>query len=260
MKPWRQAFYSFLETSSPPFSSEIPIRIDLQLPELPIFSPTSHDPDHLTSNFGRLLFAKPSTCRLAASVLYTLSRTFGWHLPPSDGIVAHAFAAFLLPDSKSQVKNSKDKEKSDTHLESLMDEYMNHTLSLGLKVIYLSGNNVNAFQLLSSLAAPNNVSIFTASSLLAGDEFDLLNSLAPEQKALVDHEIFLRASTFGGSEDRLEAWGISLRRHKLSEKVDWLRDSVGESRVIGDEWSVIWGEKKTWSGGERGMVLKTLWP
>jgi hypothetical protein len=104
-------------------------------------------------------------------------------------------------------------------------------------------------------ASLRSVNVTTKYDLLSGGDLEELRRLTWDQQALVDYEILLRSSTFGGIAESSFAWNIALKRNKLTwkEAEDCLNGERGQTFEDGLSW--LYGQP-----GRLTLCAYSMWP
>jgi len=240
---WRAAFDSWLaKLSSRPPSSSFPIMI--AVPDAAFEWPTApYESPSFMKAFGRILQLQKEARELAAIVLYELSLTLkdGKEINPALGITKNSFygAHLLTAKDATAVGWPGYDIQADTYLKNAADRL--------LDVIYVASGNPDEVQTFKDKAwTDHNISVTSKDRLLKGNDLERLNNLTWDQQDLVDYEVMLKSSAFGGMEYSSFAVNVALRRHMLAEDVNQGLGEVGSpgqpSFIISDDFSRILGD------------------
>jgi hypothetical protein len=133
--------------------------------------------------------------------------------------------------------------------------YINQALSANLSTIYVSSGNPADITKFRKQASLKSVNVTTKHDLLSGSDLDNLKALPWDQQALVDYEVLLRSSTFGGIAESSFAWNIALGRNKLTwkESKDYLNGEGGRTFEDGLSW--LYGRP-----GGLTLCAYSMWP
>jgi hypothetical protein len=244
---WRKNFDEWVDSETTPLFRNHPILVDLNTPLFQF--PLSYDKSTFVQNFGRILRPRPDTTRLAATLLFELSRKFSVNLGPGEGITPRAFmGAHLRTDVDAIAAGWPGYDTQATI-------YINQALSANLSTIYVTSGNPADVTKFRKQAALKSLNVTTKHDLLSGGELEELKRLTWDQQALVDYEVLLRSSTFGGIAESSFAWNIALRRNKLSwkESKEYLNGEGGQTFEDGLSW--LYG-----SPGGLTLCAYSMWP
>lgn len=218
---WSSSFAQYLNHTHPiPPSATKPILVALQKPLLEF--PLSYDDRHFVPQFGRLIRFREDTRRIAAAVLYALSQKHNLELEyTSDNPILpqQFYGAHLRTGIDATAAGW-------TPYAIQSANYLSEATSQLLPVMYVASGNA---QDLARLAETNrSIAIETKESLLSApptvdvppapakgfeNEWRELQTLNWDQQLLVDYEVLLRSSVFGGTWESSFSWNIAMRRH-----------------------------------------------
>lgn len=240
---WRVSFDAFLNSKTPRgISSSSPIII--QIHNVLLEFPLSYDTTFFVRNFGRIFRFREDVRRLAATLLFEISDKYSPNQRPASKIALHAFFGAHLRTASDAMKAGWPSYNGQA------TAYLAQAAHHNLSTIYVasgSGPDISRFR---SDAALQNRTIITKEDLLSGADLEALGRLTWDQQALVDFEVLLKSSQFGGIEQSSFAWKIALRRHLLSRTDDYLLGA----QALEDEFSVIYGS------GSMGYFPLAMWP
>ncbi|TVY37080.1 hypothetical protein LOCC1_G007119, partial [Lachnellula occidentalis] len=227
---WSSAFMKFLNTSHPaPFSASVPVLVSLDPPLLQF--PLSYDDALLVGNFGRMLRFREDVRRLAATVLYAMDKKFEMGVDPDFAGVQPGlfYGAHLRTDADAKAANW-------TPYAKQAENYLKHARHMGLSTIYLTTGNQEDAKIFTETAANLSIDVTTKEELLTGKRFQQelkeMKSLTWDQRGLIDFEVLLRSSIFGGTHESSFDWNIAMRRHVVVGDGRWARlgGDAGESK------------------------------
>ncbi|TVY87504.1 hypothetical protein LAWI1_G008364 [Lachnellula willkommii] len=239
---WSSAFKTHLNTTHPtPFSASIPILVSLETPLLQF--PLSYDDTLLVANFGRMLRFREDVRRLAATVLYAMDKQFGMGFDldlagvrPGLFYGAHLRTA---PDAKAA---------GWTPYARQAENYLTHARGKELSTIYLTTGNQEDAKTFTETAANLSISVTTKEDLLAGKRFQRelveMKSLTWDQRGLIDYEVLLRSSVFGGTHESSFDWNVAMRRHVVVGDGRWARIGGGGGESKSYKRDEVEGNKK----------------
>jgi hypothetical protein len=243
---WSLSFHQHLNYTHPvPPTAAKPLLVTLPKPLLEF--PLTYDDPHFVPAFGRLLRFREDVRRLAAAVLFALSKKHDLDLTfNADNTIAPSafYGAHLRTGVDAQAAGW-------TTYEVQSQNYLSEAIKYDLDVMYVASSNAAD---LARLAAANmSIAIETKESLL-GTVVEADKSMAPakgferewaelttlgwDQQLLVDYEVLLRSTIFGGTWESSFSWNVAMRRHVI---------------VGGGAWRVI---SKREEGVQQGMMEK----
>ncbi|KAK0108626.1 hypothetical protein ONS95_003419 [Cadophora gregata] len=223
---WSQDFHSFLNITHPvPPSATKPILVSLAAPLMQF--PLTYDDPHLVAQFGRILRFRPDVRRIAATTVYALNTKYKLGLQPRRDVIQGKFYGAHLRTGQDAVAAGWTAYGVQEH------NYIAHARKANLALIYLTSTteqDVEAFRntaanalmsvetkesLLASVSSPESPSVYTP---LKGfeEEWKLLQGLSWDQQLLVDFEVLLRSSLFGGMWESSFSWNVAMRRHVVA--------------------------------------------
>jgi hypothetical protein len=194
--------------------------------------PTSYDSPSFTANFGLILQFRRDIRRLAAAVLHALSDTYSLHIDPRAGITTHAYLG-------AHLRTAIDASSAGwTPYADQAARYLAQTAAHNLPVIYVaSGDPESTARFRRDARTFGDISVATKYDLLGGEELEAMERLTWDQQALIDYEVLLRSSSFGGIYQSSFAWNVALRRHVAGESYRWdAMEGVG-GQTWDDEFS-----------------------
>ncbi|GAB7364412.1 hypothetical protein MBLNU230_g4954t1 [Neophaeotheca triangularis] len=212
----------------------------------------AHQPhSRLRRNFGQILRIKPEIRRLAAVAIHALSSSHNLAIDPIDPIPRKAFyGAHLRAENDAAAAGWL--ANPDANFTAQTTSYLSQATSHGLRTLYIASGNTTQISEFVTLASTNSppLNLTTKHSLLPPSDLAILETLTWDQQALVDYEVLLRCSLFGGIVKSSFAYNLAMTRGLWVEDAGWVVEpfAVGErevgvafddgvSRVLGrDEW------------------------
>ena len=245
--PWRQELDQWLEKETSSLDKSKPVLV------------TSWDPGRGKAvlddgiafyyHYGRILQLKPDIRRLASTAMAEMKRRFDLNINPSDNIYRKAFFGAHLRTSKDAVKAGWNPD-----FDEQTEHYLSQAHVSNLKVIYAAGGNDEDLRRFTDKAANRGVQLVTKYDLLSGNDLRELINLSWDQRGLMDFEILMKSSVFGGYSRSSFSHNVAFRRHFLSEVSDPFTDP--QDRFV-DELSRLYGRfDENWES----ETLRTMWP
>jgi len=227
---WSTSFKAFLNTSRPDFSAQKPVLVNLGNPLLQF--PLSYDDPRLISNFGRILRFRPDVRRVAAAVLYALSKKHDLKLDPGRISEGKFYGAHLRTGNDAKVAGWTGYEVQSANYLATAEHYK-------LPAIYLVSSSASSISAFTLAASNSSIGVETKTTLLGGadgrgergfeDEWKALGSMNWDVQLLIDYEVLLHSSIFGGIWESSFSWGVAMRRHIVaSGEGGW--KGIGEKR------------------------------
>jgi hypothetical protein len=215
---WSANFLEALNASHPePFTAVKPVLVNIGTPLLQF--PLSYDDPYLISNFGRLLIQRPDVRRIAAAVLYALSKKHSLNLDPGKITPGKFYGAHLRTGNDAKVAGWTGYEVQSANYLATAEHYK-------LPAIYLVSSSVASIAAFTVKAANLSIATETKDTLLGGaelrgekgfeDEWRALERMNWDVQLLVDYEVLLRSSIFGGVWESSFSWGVAMRRHVVA--------------------------------------------
>ncbi len=217
--------------------------------------PLSYDDPHFVPHFGRILRFREDTRRIAAAVLYALAQKYnldlglqktepfisggqfyGAHLRTGEDATAAAWTPFEIQSAN----------------------YMSEMKRYNLPVMYVAGG-IPADLAALSAAANSSFVVETKESLLSErkviseplvakkgfeSEWNELQTLTWDQQQLVDYEVLLRSSIFGGTWESTFTWNVAMRRHVIIGGGAWKTIAKREESEVEERQVEEAGEKR----------------
>ncbi|GAB7355750.1 hypothetical protein MBLNU459_g6439t1 [Dothideomycetes sp. NU459] len=200
-------------------------------------------------NFGRVLELRPDVRRLAATAMREMARRFGLYIDPAQNIYRDAFFGAHLRTSDDAVKAGWNPD-----FDEQTDHYLAQATRANLKVVYAAGGNDRDLRRFAEKAARRGVNVVNKYDLLARNDLSELVNLSWDQRGLLDLEILMKASAFGGYTRSSFSHNVAFRRHFLSEIKDPF--SNPKDRFV-DELSRLYGR---YDSNWETETLHTMWP
>ncbi|KAI7108277.1 hypothetical protein KC352_g36609, partial [Hortaea werneckii] len=150
-----------------------------------------------------------------------------------------------------------------TNFSAQTDAYIAHALSHGLRTIYVSSGSAEEIARFASKAASHSppLTVVSKHSLLPPQGLRDLDALTWDQQALVDYEVLLRASVFGGFVKSSFSYNIAMTR------AQWGKDRgrvVEPWRVLHEEVGVAFDDGLSRvvgrDGWHEGRIPRGMWP
>ncbi|PQE11510.1 alteRNAtive oxidase protein [Rutstroemia sp. NJR-2017a BVV2] len=216
---WAGNFTIWLNESQPDFSAEKPVRVTIQ-PSL-LQWPLNYDEPQFVAHFGRLVRPTLEIRTLASTVLYSLSRHFNLNVDPEQGIQAHKFYGAHLRTSSDATAAGW------TPFETQTKNYLQAAKHNHLSLIYLvsaSDHDIQRFTLHAQNYTSHPITVTTARSLLSllPSALKSYNYLSPAQRSLIDYEVLLKSTIFGGTLESSFSWSVAMRRHVVWGNGTWV--------------------------------------
>lgn len=202
--------------------------------------------------------------RVAAGVLYSMSSEYNLSLDASRGIEQGKYFGAHLRTSEDAVKAGW------PNYTVQSSNYLSGAKKARLGLVYLTtGNTIDATKF-TRAAERIGIRVTTKNHLLSlpglEQELHIMKSLNAtwDQWAIIDYEVLLRASQFGGMFESSYSWNAVMRRHVVDGNGTW--NSIGEGRMgklgrqecFKDGLSTIYGPRDL--GGMRWQFPLALWP
>ncbi|KAF7863241.1 hypothetical protein EAF04_007323 [Stromatinia cepivora] len=216
---WAKDFTNWLNKTNTKFSEKQPMRVTIK--ESLLHWPLNHDDSDFVAQFGRIIRPNLEIRTLASTVLYTLSRKYNLRYNASEGIQQNMYyGAHLRTGADAQAANW-------TSFGKQTQNYLQACKHHKLRIIYLVCTSENDIKLFTSLAhkyTTYDIHVATAPTLLSLHPNHLTTylTLSSPQRALVNHEMLLKSSIFGGTLESSYSWNIALRRHIVWGNGTWI--------------------------------------
>ena len=185
--------------------------------------------------------------RLAATVLYAMNKKYQLGIDPeAQGIHDGKFYGAHLRTAADAASAGW------TPYSTQSSHYLSHASHNHLPLIYVASGSPPDILLLSQDAANYSfpMEVTTKSLLFAEKGFekekDEMEGLTWDQQALVDYEVLLRASRFGGTWESSFGWNLAMRRHVAMGRGDWIpfeqekTGPSGSSKAKGESNASSW--------------------
>ncbi|EDN93985.1 hypothetical protein SS1G_09852 [Sclerotinia sclerotiorum 1980 UF-70] len=251
---WAKDFTKWLNETNTKFSEKQPMRVTIK--ESLLHWPLNHDDSDFVAQFGRIIRPNLEIRTLASTVLYTLSRKYNLRYNASEGIQENMYyGAHLRTGLDAKAANW-------TSFEKQSQNYLQACKHNKLRVIYLvctSENDINHFTSLAHKYTTYDIHVATAHTLLSLHPNDLTTylTLSSTQRAVLNSEILLKSSIFGGTYESSYSWNIALRRHIVWGNGTWIpqgRDFTFDRGDLVMDWKgedagMRWGPVGGYGGG-----------
>jgi hypothetical protein len=236
---WGRQLHQYLDQKKPLATRRYPLRVHLEIPALYTWPAAADLPD-VARNFGRLLRVRTDARRLAASVLFSLSRRFRLRLDPRVGHQP-ATASFVGVHLRTE-----DDIAGDPQFPAYVTQaayYFNYLVTSKASVAYLAtgatAENVTSF---ADRARDFNVTVVTKKDILDGAELAQLEAMSWDQRALVDYEVMLRAGLVTGTSVSGFAWNLAVRRsYAFGKGPEKVPAADSPNLQWKDDYTALWG-------------------
>ncbi|KAL3423530.1 hypothetical protein PVAG01_05277 [Phlyctema vagabunda] len=257
---WRERFDVWLQNETETFkipkpSPQKPLLVEFDQ-SLLLRQPVDYDGEAIKNTFGRVLQIRSDMRRLAATASYELSKRFNLGLDPEAQLYKQAFFGAHLRTEKDALKAW-----GDANFDTQSDQYIAQAQAKNLSIMYVAtGNPEELLKMEKKAWEKAKIKVVSKYGLLNKGDGDYLRKLTWDQQALVDYEMLLKASDFGGFIKSTFAYNIALRRHIISNVTDPFVESDGVS--FADEYSHIYGthdfkrRKNPWTA----TIRWAMWP
>ncbi|PNS18037.1 hypothetical protein CAC42_3996 [Sphaceloma murrayae] len=225
-------------------------------------------PAPIRRDFGSLLRPPLHIRRLAGVTTHALARRHGLNLLPSAARHPSAFLGAHLRTEPDAVKAGFTSAGHHANFSAQTDAYVAQARRAGLRVIYAASGDKKDLELFRRKAwEGHGLNVTSKADLLEGHDAEELEALSWDQRALVDWEVLLRSSLFGGFVKSSFSFNIAITRAAVGERegrvveerwweVDpatlWERDEMAWR----DRWSTIWGRDE-W---HEKKIPRGAWP
>jgi len=149
--------------------------------------------------------------RLAATVLYAMDTNHDINVDPMAGIQPGKFYGAHLRTAIDAMAAGW------TNYANQSANYLSSAVAHNLPLIYLACGNEGDIERFTDSAGNKSIAVTTKNELLFGlgfkDELAEMQALTWDQQGLVDYEVLLRSSVFGGTWESSFGWNIAMRRH-----------------------------------------------
>ncbi|KAG8624896.1 hypothetical protein KVT40_006647 [Elsinoe batatas] len=230
---------------------------------------TFSHPPRLRRDFGSLLRLPPPIRRLAALTTHALAQRYALPLVPSAPYYPSAFLGAHLRTEPDAVKAGFTTAGTHANFTAQTDAYLSQAVRAGLGVIYAASGSKRDLALFRKKAWDlHRVNVTDKGELLAGTEAgEELEKLSWDQKGLVDWEVLMRCSEFGGFVKSSFAFNIAVTRRAVGEREGrvqegmWWGVDAREMQIRGesawrDRWSTVWGRDE-W---HEKKITRGAWP
>jgi hypothetical protein len=207
----------------------------------------------------RVLRNNPDVRSFAGIAMAALEQMFHGEFPsplvPSDRLHRQAFYGAHLRTEEDTVDAGWQNPCSETECglnwTSQTDAYMKHAIANNLKIVYVASGNASEIERFKVKAAANNVRLTVVDKwdLLGEQKSAELKKLHWDQQALVDLEILMRCSVFGGMAKSSFAAMIIMARSAWMEEQGYVMDPWAAKHrdafvMFEDRFNKIWGRNE----------------
>lgn len=200
---------------------------------------------------GRVLDFRPDARRLAALCMAEISNRFKLEIDPSENIFANSWMGAHLRLDSDAVKAGWNPD-----FEQQTSWYISQALAHNLSIIYAAGGTDSDIASFASEAETYDIQVVAKHDLLFGNDLKELKNLLWDQRALVDFEVLLRGSQYGGYARSSFSHNIAFRRRYNSLQMEDPFE-VSRENHYQDELSVVYGRfDPAWE--DEGV--RTMWP
>ena len=217
---WTNAFNDRLNSSYPrKFSESAPVLVSLHNPLLQW--PIDSDGQAFIASFGRIIRFNEEVRRLAAVVFYSMNEKYQLGMNPAlPGIQEGKFYGSHLRTAVDAVKAGW------TPYSIQSKNYIMEAVHSNIPLIYLAADSPpELLQFVQAANLSSAIKVTTKDLLLLrkgfAKELDEMSLLTLDQQSLIDYEVLLRASRFGGTWESSFAWNLAMRRHVVAGRGSW---------------------------------------
>lgn len=244
---WRDTFDNWLNNTVPFALPEWKAWIDINTPLLQF--PQSYQPN-VSRSLGRVVQFPQETRRLAAIIYWELSRQFNFTVDPgATGIANNTYYGAHLRTAKDA------KVAGFTPFDLQVSFYLDRAQASNLSVIYASSDNPGDVSRFAKQAwSSHRINVTSKNDLLKLKDLEALKKLSWDQQALVDYDVLVKASQFGGIFDSTFSSMAAVRRHTVSRVEDCYSEEMEEDVAWGDEFTRIYGGR-----GANRRFFEAMW-
>lgn len=169
----------------------------------------------LRHSFGRILQLRRDVRRLAAQIIHAMAVKFSLPIDPSSPLHPNAFfGAHLRTESDAAAAGWLSIPHANFSAQT--SAYEAQAYAAGLKVLYVaSGSQTELERFRGKAWRQYGMNVTWKHDLLGGEELRRLQKMTWDQQALVDYEVLMKASVFGGFVKSSFSWNIAVRRHEV---------------------------------------------
>ena len=210
--------------------------------------------------FGYLLKFQPLARRLAAITTKSMVDKYKLKVNPSEPIPQGAFFGCHLRTSVD-ARNAGWLDIPHGNFSAQTDAYISQAEAAGLHVIYVASGNADDIKRFETKAAEHGMEVTSKADLLTGDGLEMLHGMDWDQQALVDYEVLLRSSVFGGFVKSSFSFNIALTR-SVVEGMPGKKEDPYAIREIDPGVSYDDGLSKIWGrdGFHELKIPRGMWP
>lgn len=237
---------AYTDQLSPPENRTHPVRFHLATTQFAF--PTASDGAEFARQFGRVVRFREDVRSLAAVALYNLQQYLKLDPVPRPTKHDGPFVGLHLRTEEDQSYMPPFKTQAPCLL--------NYAAESGMKIAFLAtGTKVDEVEIFSDMASELGVTVRTKWHLLYGDDLRKLRELTWDQRALIDHEIMLRAGLMAGTAGSSFAWSLALRRATAPGAAK-MASATNSTVQWQDGLSTLFGMENRQTCGYR----RTIWP
>ncbi|KAF2153004.1 hypothetical protein K461DRAFT_225288 [Myriangium duriaei CBS 260.36] len=230
-------------------------------PDTASFSPK------MRRDFGALLRFRPQIRRLAAIASFNLAQRFRLDMQPSSSYYRNAYFGAHLRTEKDAMNAGWLSGALHANYSAQTDAYLSQAKKAGLTVLYVASGSTEDLQSFGDKARAHRMNVTHKRELLSDMDLQELDTLSWDQQAMVDYEILLRSSQFGGVVKSSFSYNIAIARAAVLEmegrtvekpwaEIDPRVLNVEDEMAFKDRASIIWGRDE-WH--ER-KIPRGAWP
>lgn len=168
----------------------------------------------LRRSLGRALQFRADVRRLAALTVYRLEQRFALAPDAHDRLHRDAFVGAHLRTS-ADVEKAGWPNDAPGSFDGQTDAHLALAAAANLPVIYVAMGNAATWR---ASRTRRRVNVISKAALPTGADLDELNALSWDQQALVDYEVLLKCSRFGGFTKSSHSRNIAIRRNLVKQE------------------------------------------
>ncbi|GAM84224.1 hypothetical protein ANO11243_022180 [Dothideomycetidae sp. 11243] len=231
-------------------------------PDTASFSPK------IRRDFGALLRLHPEARRLAAIATFNLAQRFLLDLQPSSRHHPRAYFGAHLRTERDAANAGWLGQSLHANFSAQTDAYLLQAKESNLKVLYVASGSPEDLQSFGDKAwLTHGMNVTHKRELLSGADLQELEALSWDQQALLDYEILLRSSHFGGFVKSSFSYNIAITRAAILElegvvaekrwsEIDPRMIDRQEGMAYRDRASIVWGRHE-W---HEKKIPRGAWP
>jgi hypothetical protein len=213
---WPMKLDAWIDKNMARYPKEEPIIIDLEQSFL--HYPTDSDGHAFAHSFGNILKFRSDVRRLATKILHEMADWYEMPMNLSQPIIVPSYFAAHLDTASPYLEERHVTDPLYSHFQAQTSAYLEHASSAHLKLMYVASGNVQDIHKLSLQAADFGVSVTHKEDLLKGSDFEQMEGLRWDQRALVDYLVLLKAQEFAGVGHSPFSWQVAMTRHEHGDK------------------------------------------